>query len=65
MKIENIRRIDIEKLVPAELAIRNAMIEVEKLPPDVLLTQAITLLSKAQQKVADLTLIGHRPMIPD
>jgi hypothetical protein len=37
----------------AELAIRDAMIEVEKLPADTRLTDAVVLLEKAQSKVAD------------
>lgn len=47
------RRNRIDKLTPAELAIRNAMIAVEELPADVRLTEAVVLLGQAQSKVAD------------
>ena len=38
---------------PAELAIRNAMLEVEKMPADVRLTDAVILLQQAKDKVSD------------
>jgi hypothetical protein len=47
------RRIQIQKMTPAELAIRTAMLEVEKLPPDARLTDAVVLLGQAQEKVAN------------
>lgn len=47
------RRSDILRMTPAELAIRKAVLEVEKLPGDVRLTDAVILLSQAQNKVAD------------
>jgi hypothetical protein len=47
------RRIRIDLMTPAELAIRNAMAEVEKAGADVLLTDAVILLQQAQNKVAD------------
>jgi hypothetical protein len=47
------RRIDIERLTPAETAIRNAMIAVEEMPADSLLTEAVNLLQHARDKVAD------------
>lgn len=39
--------------VSAETAIANAMAEVEKMPCDPLLTDAVVLLSQAKEKVAD------------
>ena len=47
------RRIDINQHTPAEAAIRAAMLEVEKLPADTRLTNAVVLLSTAQKLVAD------------
>lgn len=47
------RRIDLLRLTPAELAIRNAVLVVEEMPADVLLTDAVVLLQKAKEKVAD------------
>lgn len=47
------RRIQVEKMTFAELAIRNAMLEVEKLPADPRLTEAIIFLSAAKDKVSD------------
>lgn len=47
------RRIFIDKMTPAELAIRNAVIEVEKMGADTRLTDAVVLLTKAQARVAD------------
>ena len=47
------RRIQLEKLTPAELAIRNAVLAVEEMPADVRLTDAVVLLQKAKEKVAD------------
>lgn len=38
---------------PAELAIHNAMAEVEKAGADVLLTKAVVLLQEAKDRVAD------------
>ena len=46
-------RIRLDLNTPAELAITNAMQEIEKLPPDVRLTDAIILLSKAKEKLSD------------
>ena len=40
-------------MTPAELAILNAMIEVEKVGADERLTTAVTLLEKARNSVAD------------
>ena len=47
------RRNSIDKLIPAELAIRNAILAVEESGCDVRLTQAVTLLGEACDKVAD------------
>lgn len=47
------RRNRIDLMTPAELAIRNAMIAVETVGADVLLTDAVILLGQARDKVAD------------
>jgi hypothetical protein len=47
------RRIRVDLMTPAELAIRNAVAEVEKAGCDPWLTDAVVLLGKAQSKVAD------------
>ena len=47
------RRAYVNKMIPAELAIRAAMLEVEELPASVLLTEAVNLLAQAKDKVAD------------
>lgn len=47
------RRNCVDQLTPAELAIRDAMIAVEAAGGHILLTEAITLLSQAKDKVAD------------
>ncbi len=47
------RRIRLDRMVPAEKAIYNAMQEVEKLSADVKLTEAVTLLSRAKDLVSD------------
>jgi hypothetical protein len=47
------RRADILKMVPAELAIRNAVLEVEKLGSDTRLTDIVVSLSEQQSKLAD------------
>lgn len=51
--MEFTRRITIDLNKPAELAIRNAMLEIEKLPADVRLTDAIVKLDEARNLVAD------------
>lgn len=56
------RRCFINRLTPAELAIREAMIAVEKVGADPLLTEAVVLLGKAQDKVADY--VDRRPPAP-
>jgi hypothetical protein len=47
------RRSRIDRMTSAELAIRNAMLEVEEVGAHVLLTDAVCLLEQAQRKVAD------------
>lgn len=47
------RRIRIDKMTPAELAIRNAVGAVEDLAPDERLTRAVILLQQARELVAD------------
>lgn len=47
------RRADTTLMTPAELAIREAVLAVERLPPHPLLTDAVVLLGQAQNKVAD------------
>jgi len=47
------RRFYIDKMIPAELAIREAMLKVEELGADIRLTKAVTLLGEAGDKVAD------------
>jgi hypothetical protein len=47
------RRIRIDLHTPAELAIYNAVLEVEKLPADVRLTKSVVLLSDAKDQLAD------------
>ena len=47
------RRIQLQKLTPAELAIVNAVYLVEEMGADVRLTNAVNLLAKARDQVAD------------
>lgn len=47
------RRSRLDLNTPAELSITNAMYEVEKLPPDVRLTDVINLLHKAKGLLSD------------
>ena len=47
------RRRDIEQMEPAELAIRQALLAVEAMPAHPDLTEAVILLSQAQNHVAD------------
>ncbi len=47
------RRIRIDLMTPAELAIRAAIIAVEEVGADIRLTQAVSLLSAAQTRLAD------------
>ena len=47
------RRMRIDLYTPAELAIRNAVLAVEEMPADIRLTDAVVLLQKAKEKVAD------------
>lgn len=53
MPDQSTRRIDILRMTPAELAIRNAVIEVEKIGAHPLLTDAVVLLEDAKRKVGD------------
>ena len=43
----------LNEMLPSELAIHRAMQEIEKLPPDERLTEAVTLLQKAKDLVSD------------
>lgn len=52
-KPEGARRADIDRYVPAETAIRGAMLAVEAMPADERLTDAVMLLSRAKDAVAD------------
>lgn len=47
------RRSNLQTMTPAELAIREAMLAVEKAGAHPLLTEAVTLLGQAKDKVAD------------
>lgn len=47
------RRNKLYEMTPAELAIYNAIQEVEKVGADPLLTDAVILLTQAKEKVAD------------
>ena len=47
------RRAHIDKLIPEELAIRDAMLQVEAMGAHVFLTDAVTYLQKAKDKVSD------------
>ena len=51
--MDDLRRCDVLRMTPAELAIRNAVIEVEKVGADERLTKAVVLLEKARNAVAD------------
>ena len=53
MTHDPLRRCDIERMSPAELAIHSAMLAVETLPADERLTRAVTFLERAQEAVAD------------
>lgn len=47
------RRNRVDLLTPVEVSIHRAMLEVEDMPADPLLTDAVTSLEKAKNKVAD------------
>lgn len=47
------RRSQLDKFTPAERAIYDATQAVEQLPPDVRLTEAVVLLGRARELVAD------------
>jgi hypothetical protein len=54
IKVDGIpRRIRIDLMQPSELAILNAVNEVEKIGADVRLTKAVNLLHKARELIAD------------
>lgn len=53
MENETPRRNRIDQFFPQEKLIFDAMQEVEKMPADVLLTDAVNLLQQAREKVAD------------
>lgn len=53
------RRNMINEMTPAELSIYNATQEVEKIGADVKLTEAIVLLTKARELVADFLDASH------
>jgi hypothetical protein len=55
------RRCRIDLMVPAELAIRAAVETVEEMAADVRLTEAVILLGRAQERVADFV-DGVKPM---
>lgn len=63
------RRIRLDLNTPAELAVRNAVDEVEKLPADTRLTEAVILLDQAREKIADYideqTLLTNVPLTKD
>lgn len=48
------RRFYIDLNVPAELAVRNAMLEVEKMPADERLTNVLIQLDKAKSLLSDV-----------
>lgn len=58
------RRNRLDLMKPSELAIFNAVSEVEKLSPDVRLTEAVILLTKAQSIVADYLDEQEKPEVP-
>jgi len=47
------RRADVNRNIPAEIAIRDAMLAVEALPANEQLTEAVVLLDRARELVAD------------
>ena len=47
------RRIRIDLYTPAEIAIQNAILEVEKIGADIRLTKAVSILSDAKNLVSD------------
>lgn len=54
------RRARVDLMTSAEIAIRQAMLRVEEAGAHVLLTEAITLLQQAREKVADFV---ERPRV--
>lgn len=47
------RRSQLDKMIPVEMAIYDLVQEVEEMPPSPILTEAVNLLQKAREKVAD------------
>lgn len=58
------RRAIIDQNTPAELAIHNAIQEVEKMGCDVRLTKAVILLSEAKDLIADVVDEGLKKPVP-
>jgi hypothetical protein len=58
------RRFRLDQQVPAELAIRDAMLRIEEMPADPLLTEAVVLLEQARSKVADWVDRDRAPSAP-
>jgi hypothetical protein len=58
------RRASVPHMVPAELAIRDALVSVEKAGAHPLLTDAVNLLSQAREKVADFVDLDEPPFDP-
>lgn len=52
------RRIDLSRMTPAEVAITTALQAIETMAADVRLTEAVILLGKARDRVADFV-DGH------
>jgi hypothetical protein len=48
-----VRRNNEDYMTPCETAIRKAMLEIEKMPADTRLTEAVVLLGQAKDKVGD------------
>jgi hypothetical protein len=48
------RRCDLERCTPAELAIRTAIVEVEKVGADERLTRVVLALDEAREQLADI-----------
>lgn len=58
------RRCQLQLMTPAEVAIREAMLAVEELPPDLRLTNALIALGEAREHVADFVDDTQRPTQP-
>lgn len=53
MSHDPLRRRDLQRMTPAELAIRDAIVAVEMVGADPLLTDAVVLLGDAAEKLGD------------